>query len=73
MHPFPITLTQSPEAIRADFQEKGYALFPGVISRERALEIRKFLLGEFEREFPNENYDEAEQNPQSAHRHRYDA
>ena len=60
MHPFPITLTQSPEAIRADFQEKGYALFPGVISRERALEIRKFLLGEFEREFPNENYDEAD-------------
>lgn len=60
MNTAPTTLTRSQETIRADFREKGYALFPGVISRERALEIREFLLREFAREFPGENYGEAD-------------
>ena len=50
---------QSPEAIRADFREKGYYLVKGALSRERILEVREFLLDEFNRKFPEENLDEA--------------
>lgn len=50
---------QSPEAIRAGFQERGYHLVKGALSRERILEIREFLLEEFNRKFPREDLDEA--------------
>lgn len=53
------TEIRSPEAIRADFQEKGYYLVKGALSRERILEIREFLLEEFNQKFPEENLNEA--------------
>lgn len=54
-----ITLNQPAEAVRADFQEKGYHLVKGALSRGRILEIREFLLEEFNRKFPGEDLNEA--------------
>ncbi len=54
------TLIESADVIRADFHKNGYYLVKGALSRERILEIRSFLLKEFQRKFPNENLDEAD-------------